>query len=100
MVKPNVAKRAGVGKPFSQFKAPKRPEITRIPNYDDTETGPQTTVKALGKGSGKDGRPLVADLIRLRENESKLVQELEQTLGRKPNFRPIYRLKGRICETT
>ena len=41
----------------SQFKAPKRPEITRLPPYDDTETGPHTTVKALGKGSGKDGRP-------------------------------------------
>ena len=27
-------------------------------------------------GSDKDGQPLVADLIRLRENESKLVQEL------------------------
>jgi len=26
-------------------------------------------------GSGKDGRPLVADLTRLRENESKLAQE-------------------------
>ena len=37
---------------------------------------PCTTVKVLGKGSGKDGRPLVADLIRLRENESKLVEEL------------------------
>jgi len=27
-------------------------------------------------GSGKDGRPLIADLIWLRENESKLVHEL------------------------
>ena len=33
-------------------------------------------MKALDKGSDKDGRPLVADLIRLRGNESKLVQEL------------------------
>jgi len=46
----------------------------KLPPYDDTETGPHTTVKALGKASDKDG-PLVADLIRLRENESKLVQE-------------------------
>ena len=45
-------------------------------NPNDTDTGPQTTVKALGKGSGKDGRPLVADLIRLRENESKSCSEI------------------------
>jgi len=48
----------------------------RLPPYDDTDTGPQTTVKVLGKDSGKDGCSLVADLIRLRENESKIVQEL------------------------
>jgi hypothetical protein len=75
MVKPNVTKRAGLGKPSSQFKAPKRPEITRLPPYDDADGILPTTVKALGKGSGKDGRSLVADLIRLRGNESKLVQE-------------------------
>ena len=68
MVRNNVTKRLGSGKPLSQFKSPKRPEITRLPPIDDTETGTITTVKALGKGSGKDGRPLVADLIRLREN--------------------------------
>ena len=72
MVRSNVTKRVGSGKPLSQFKAPKRLEITRLPPIDDTETGTITTVKALGKGSGKDGRPLVADLIRLRENQSKL----------------------------
>ena len=81
MVMCNVTKRVGSGKALRQFKAPKRPEIrkkeiTRLPPIDDTETGTITMVKALGKGSGKDGRPLVADLIRLRENESKLVQEL------------------------
>ena len=38
--------------------------------------GTITTVKELGKGSGKDGRPLVADQIRLGENESKFVQAL------------------------
>ena len=62
---------------------------------DDTETGTIKTVKALGKGSDKDGQSLVADLIRLRENESKLVQELANektrvspTLGwRRPNLR-------------
>ena len=34
------------------------------------------TVKVFGKGLGKDGHTFVADLIRLRENESRLVEEL------------------------
>ena len=74
MVKPNVTKRAGVGKPVSQFKAPKRPEITRLPPYDDADGSLPTTGKVLGNGSGEDD-PIVADLIRLRENETKLLQE-------------------------
>jgi len=82
MVTNNVTKQVGSGKPLSQFKAPKRPEIMRLPPIDDTEMGTITTVKALGKGSGKDGRPLVADLIRLREKESKLVQELANKTAR------------------
>ena len=94
MVRTNVTKQAGLGEPLSQFETPKRPEIKRLPPYDDSEIGPQTTVKALGKGFGKDGSPLVADLIRLREDESKLVQEsANEKLGRKPNFRPLWRLK-------
>ena len=82
MVKPNVTKRAGVGKPVSQFKATKRPEITRLPPYDDADGSLATTGKVLGKGSGKDGRPIVADLVRLRENESRLVQELANEMAR------------------
>ena len=39
MVKPNVTKWAGMGKPLRQFKAPKRPEITRLPLYDDADSG-------------------------------------------------------------
>ena len=73
MVRTNVTKRAGLSKPLSQFKAPKRPEITRLPPYDNTETCPQ---RHWARVSVKDGRLFVADLIRLRENESKLVQEL------------------------
>ena len=61
-VRNNVTKRVGSGKPLSQCKAPKRPGITRLSPIDDTETRTITTVKALDK----DGRPLVADLIRLR----------------------------------
>ena len=75
MVKPNITKRAGVGKPFSQFKVPKRPEVTRLPSFDDADGCLPTTGKVFGKGSGKYGRPIVTDLIRLWENESKLVQE-------------------------
>ena len=75
MVKPNVTKRAGLGKPVSQFKEPKRPEITRLPAYDDADSHLATSGKVLGKGSRKDGRPIVADLFRLRENETKLLQE-------------------------
>jgi len=76
MVKSNVTKRAGSGRPLSQFKAPKRPEITRLPEYDDNNGSPTTTGKVSGKGSGKDGRPIVADLVRLRESEARLAQEL------------------------
>ena len=49
-----------------------------------TKTATPLTVKAFGKDSGKDGGPLVADLIQLPENESRLVQELGMTrqLGR------------------
>ena len=39
-------------------------------------------MKVLGNGSSKDGRPLIADLIWLRENESKLVQELANEKAR------------------
>ena len=81
MVRSTFTKRVGSEKLLSQFKAPKWPEITRPP-IDDTEPGNMTTNKVLGKGSGKDGRPLVADLIRLRENESKLVQELANEKAR------------------
>ena len=76
MVKSNVTKRAGSGRPLSQFKAPKRPEITRLPEYDDNNGSPTITGKVVGKGSGKDGRPIVADLVRLRESEARLAQEL------------------------
>ena len=69
------------------------PKITILPPYDDTETGTQTTVKALDKGSGKNGRPLVADLIRLRENESKLVQELTIEKAQEQALQAAQRLK-------
>ena len=68
MVKTNVTKRAGLGKPHSQFKAQKRPEITRLPDYDDAEGSPTATGKVFSNGSDKDGRPIVADLVRLRES--------------------------------
>ena len=82
MVKPNITKRAGVGKPLSQFKAPKRSEITRLPAYDDAEGSPTATGKVISKGSGKEGRPIVADLVRLRESEARLAQELANEKAR------------------
>ena len=88
MVKTSVTKRAGLWKPLSQFKAPKRPEITRLPAYNDAEGSPTATGKVLGKGSGKDG-PIVADLVRLRESVARLAQELAmKRFERKLNFRP------------
>ena len=101
MVRSNVTKRVGSRKPLSQFKAPKRPEITRLPPIDDTETGTMTMVKVLGKGSGKDGRPLVADLIRLCENESKLVQELVNEKARaQAQLQAALAAQDQIYETT
>jgi hypothetical protein len=70
MVRTNITKRTGSGKPFNQFKAPKRPEISRLSAHHENETGTPTTVKAFGRAGFR--QPLVADLIRLRENESRL----------------------------
>ena len=63
---------------------PKRPEITRLSAIDENEEITPHTVKALGKISGKDGRSLVADLIWLRENESRDL--LTKQLGHKLSF--------------
>ena len=49
MVRNNVTKRVGSGKPLRQFKAPKRPEITRLPLYDDADSCLPTNIKALTK---------------------------------------------------
>jgi hypothetical protein len=54
----------------------------RLTAYDDADGSPTATGKVFGKGSGKDGRPIVADLVRLRENESRLVQELANEKAR------------------
>jgi len=64
MVRPNVTKRSGLGKSLRQFKAPKRPEVTRLLHFDESETVNPLNMKATGKSSGKDGRSLVTDLIR------------------------------------
>ena len=76
MGRTNVTKRLGLRKP-NQFKVPKYREyrITRLPPFDENATATPLTVKTLGKGSGKDGRLFVADLLRLRENESRFVEE-------------------------
>ena len=44
-----------------------RPEITRL-----AETDPMPPGKLLGRGSGKNGRPTVTDLIKPRESKASL----------------------------
>ena len=46
IVRNNVTKCVDFGKPLSQFKAPKRLEITRLPHFNDTEMDTITTAKA------------------------------------------------------
>ena len=59
MVRTNGTKRAELSEPLSHFEAPKRPEISRLPPFDDTETGPQTSVNALGKVPERKADPLL-----------------------------------------
>ena len=43
--------------------------------------------KSLGWGSGKDGRPLVSDLVQARENEAALRKQLEAERQKHDAFR-------------
>ena len=47
-------------KPVEHFRTVRRPEITRLAESDPIPPPPAN--KSLGRGSGKDGRPLVSDL--------------------------------------
>ena len=48
---------------------------------------PPPANKGLGRGSGKDGRPLVADLIQARETESALRKQHEEESKQHEAFR-------------
>ena len=48
---------------------------------------PPTANKSMGRGSGKDGRPLVSDLIQARETEATLRKQLEEERKRHETFR-------------
>ena len=48
-------------KPVKQFRNVRRPEITRLAESDPMPPPPAN--KSMGRGSGKDGRPIISDLI-------------------------------------
>ena len=48
---------------------------------------PPPVNKSLGRGSGKDGRPLVSDLAQARENEAALRKQLEAERQKHDAFR-------------
>ena len=48
---------------------------------------PPPANKGLGRGSGKDGRPLVSDLVQARENEAALRKQLEKERKKHAAFR-------------
>ena len=55
-------------KPVEQFRTVRRPEITRSAESDPMSSPPANT--SMGRGSGKDVRPTVSDLIQAREAEA------------------------------
>jgi hypothetical protein len=67
MIKPAVPARPISTKPVELFRQARRPEITRLAETDSMP--PPPTKRSMGRGSGKDGRPLVTDLIKAREAE-------------------------------
>ena len=70
MVKTTSSAKPISDKPVEHFRTVRRPEITRLAETDPMP--PPTANKSMGRGSGKDGRPLVSDLIQDRETEATL----------------------------
>ena len=62
-------------KPIQQCRARRRPEITRLAETDPIPPPPPG--KVLGRGTGKDGRPTVIDLIKARESEAALRETMD-----------------------
>ena len=48
---------------------------------------PPMANKSMGRGSGKDGHPLVSDFIQARETEATLRKQLEEERKRHEAFR-------------
>ena len=48
---------------------------------------PPPANRSLGRGSGKDGRPLVSEIIQARENEAALRKQLEEERKQHESFR-------------
>ena len=85
-----MVKQTGPAKPISDrpvehFRSVRRPEITRLTENDPMP--PPTASKSLGRGSGKDGRPLVSDLAQARANEALLRQQLTEERQKNDAFR-------------
>ena len=62
-------------KPVEHFRTVRRPEIIRLAEIDQM---PPPANRSLGRVSGKDGRPLVSDLIQAREIEADLRKQLAE----------------------
>ena len=70
MIKPAVPAKPISTKPVELFRQARRPEITRLAETDPMPPPPAN--RSMERGSGKDGRPLVIDLIKAREAEADL----------------------------
>ena len=70
MIKPAVTAKAISTKPVELFRQARRPEITRLAETDPMPPPPAN--RSLGRGSGENGRPLVTDIIKVREAEAEL----------------------------
>ena len=85
-----MVKTTGPAKPISDrpvehFRTVRRPEITRLTESDPMPPPPVNN--SLGRGSGKDGRPLVSDLVQARAKEVALRKQLEEERQKHDAFR-------------
>jgi len=85
MVKTTSSAKPHSDKPVEQFWTIRRPEITRLAESDPMPPPPANI--GLGQGSGKDGRPLVSDLIQARETEAALHKQVEEEREKNEAFR-------------
>ena len=85
MVKTTSSAKPISDRPVEHFRSVRRPEITRL--TENAPMPPPTASKSLGRGSGKDGRPLVSDLAQARANEALLRQQLTEVRQKNDTFR-------------